>query len=454
VNEGAVGGWWYRDAAESRGTAPPLLRGKLNSDVTGASVGPNSWSLWSWRGVPLQAPRPHVHTSTPSHFHTLIYLDHAATTPLDPVVLEVMRPYLTGTFGNPSSPHGAGRAARVAVEEAREKVAAVLRCAPAEIVFTSGGTEADNAALRGVLTGEALAETRRPGLVTSAAEHEAILRTAEALADEGHPVTVLSPGTAGAPTVDDVAGASGADTGLVSVMVVNNETGAVADVAGTAGVAHAAGALMHCDAVQAAGYMDLDVDALGVDLLSLSAHKVRGPKGAGGLFIRAGTPFSPLLRGGAQERRRRGGTENVAAIVGFGEALARADAGREAESARVAALRDRLRRRVEDAFGTGVVVNTPAGAASHILSLSFPPVGGRAVDGEMLLAGLDVAGVCASAGSACTSGALEPSHVLLAMGAARDTAGATLRFSMGAATTIEEIDTAAAVLADVVSRLR
>ena len=388
----------------------------------------------------------------------MIYLDHAATTPLDPAVLEAMRPYLTERFGNPSSLHAAGRAARVAVEEARERVAAVLRCAPAEVVFTSGGTEADHAALRGVLTGDALALTRRPGLVTCAAEHEAVLRTAEALVDEGHAVRFLPPGPRGSVTPADVAAAVGPDTGLVSAMMVNNETGAVTDVAAVAGAAHAAGALMHTDAVQAAGHLSLDVDVLGVDLLSLSAHKVRGPKGAGALYIRAGTPFSALMRGGAQERRRRGGTENVAAVVGFAEALTRAEEARDAGARRLTALRDRLAQHIRATFGDTVVFNTPletsSDAAPHVLSVSFPPVNGRAVDGEMLLAGLDVAGVCASAGSACTSGALEPSHVLLAMRLPRATAGATVRFSLGAETTADEIDAATVVLAGVVGRLR
>ncbi len=387
----------------------------------------------------------------------MIYLDHAATTPLDPAVLDTMLPYLTEQFGNPSSLHAAGRAARVAVEDARERIAAVLHAAPAEVVFTSGGTEADNAALRGVLTGEALAATGRPGLVTCAAEHEAVLRTAETLAEEGHPVQILSPGSRGSVALADVGAALRPDTGLVSVMLVNNETGAVTDVAGIASAARPAGALLHTDAVQAAGHLPLDVDGLGVDLLTLSAHKVRGPKGVGALYIRAGTPFAALVRGGAQERRRRGGTENVAAVVGFAEALTRADAARVVEAARLASLRDRLAASIRDAFGGGVVINTPldepASAAPHVLSVSFPPVDGRPIDGEMLLAGMDVAGVCVSAGSACTSGALEPSHVLLAMGLPPATAGATVRFSFGTETTGDEIDKAADVLREVVRRV-
>ena len=249
------------------------------------------------------------------------YLDHAATTPLREEALEAMLPWLTAEYGNASSQHGPGRRARVAVENARKAVAEVLRCEPAEVVFTSGGTEADNAALRGVLTGAPLAETGRPGLVTSAAEHEAILRTAETLRDEGHPVEIVPPLASGAPDAAALAAATTDQTGLVSAMLVNNEVGAVADIRAIADAAHARGALAHTDAVQAAGLLALDVDALGVDLLSLSSHKVNGPKGIGALFVRAGTPFSPLVRGGAQERGRRGGTENVAAMVGFATAL-------------------------------------------------------------------------------------------------------------------------------------
>lgn len=391
-----------------------------------------------------------------------VYLDHAATTPLDPDVLEAMRPYLTEHFGNASSVHALGRRARVAVEAARERTAAVLGCAPAEIVFTSGGTEGDNAALRGVLAGRARRGTGRAGLVTSAAEHEAVLRTAEALRDEGHPVTLLRPGPHGALTPAAVAEALTEETALVSAMLVNNEIGTVSPLVEIAAVAHAAGAHVHTDAVQAAGLLPLDVDALGADLLTLSGHKVYGPKGVGVLYVRAGTPFVPLVHGGAQERRRRGGTENVAAVVGFAEALARAAAGREREAARLARLQHRLAGKIRAVFGDGVVFNTPLdgfhahphAVAPHILSVSFPPHDGHALDGEMLLLGLDMAGVYVSSGSACTSGAVEPSHVLLALGAERTTAAATVRFSLGRSTVEADVDAAAAHLKAVVWRVR
>ena len=385
-----------------------------------------------------------------------VYLDHAATTPLDPAVLEAMLPFLGEHYGNASSVHGPGRRARVAVEEARERVAAVLGCEPAEVVFTSGGTEADNAALRGVL---ASPDRRGPGLVTSAAEHEAVLAPARVQERAGHPVTVLPPQSHGAVTAEQVQGAITAETGLVSVMLVNNEVGTVSPVAEIAAVCRAAGVPLHTDAVQAAGLLPLDVDALGVDLLALSAHKVYGPKGAGALFIRAGTPFEPLVVGGAQERRRRGGTENVAGVVGMAVALERGQQDAAAEQERLAGLQQRLAERLREQFGDSVRLNTPLSpggppAAPHILSASFPPEDGRPLDGEMLLLGLDVAGVYASSGSACTSGAIEPSHVLRAMGVPRDTAQATVRLSTGRGTTAEAVDAAAERLAEVVARCR
>lgn len=389
------------------------------------------------------------------------YLDNAATTPLRDEAWAAMVPFLREHFGNASSLHGPGRRARVAVDAARARVAAVLRCTPAEVVFTSGGTEADNAALRGTLTGAALRETGRPGLVTSATEHEAVLHPAEVLRDDGHPVSVLTPGPAGAVSAVDVAAALTDRTGLVSTMFVNNEVGAVSPVAEIARAAHAAGALFHTDAVQAAGLFPLDVDALGVDLLSVSAHKVGGPKGAGALYVRAGTPFAAFVAGGAQERRRRGGTENVAALVGFAEALALAEAEREAHAARLGALQTRLATHLRDTFGDEVRFNTPlagfaehtAPVAPHVLSVSFLPAGGEPLDGQMILVGLDIEGVHVSAGSACTSGALDSSHVLRAMGVSRDVAGATVRFSFGRTTTEADVDDAANAIQRVVGRL-
>ena len=385
-----------------------------------------------------------------------VYLDNAATTPLDPAVLEAMRPYLTEHFGNASSVHALGRKAKVALEEARDRVASVLYCEPAEIIFTSGGTEADNAAMRGVL-----AASEKNGLVTSAAEHEAVLRTAEALAAGGGDVTVLTPEAHGSVSVEQVAHALGPHTGLVSIMFANNEVGTLSPVREIADVAREHGALVHTDAVQAAGMLSLDVEELAVDLLSLSGHKINGPKGIGVLYIRAGTPFAPHITGGAQERKRRGGTENIAGAVGFTEALERADNTRNEESRRLAKLQQRLAESIRNAFSDSVQFNTPLQGfhldpqpvAPHILNVSVPPANGHAVDGEMLLLGLDVAGVYVSSGSACTSGAIEPSHVLLAMGVPSETAAATVRFSLGKNTTADDVEYAVEQFVGVASRL-
>ncbi len=381
-----------------------------------------------------------------------VYLDHAATTPLDERVLDAMLPYLREHYGNASSVHALGRRARFAVESARERVADILGAEPSEVIFTSGGTEADNAALRGVLTAP---DRRGSGLVTSTVEHEAILRPAEALRDAGHPVTILTPPPTGAVTVEQVAESITDETGLVSLMVVNNELGILSPIREIAAVCRERGVPLHTDAVQAAGLYPLDVNDLGVDLLSLSAHKVYGPKGAGVLYVRTGTPFEPLVIGGAQERRRRGGTENVAAVVGLAEALALASEAAEVERSRLYALRNRLAGVIRSAFGEAARFNTSMeDSAPHILNVSFPPVEGRALDGEMLLLGLDVAGVHVSSGSACTSGAVEPSHVLHALGVPRETANATVRFSLGRSTAEADIDFAAEQVVAVVKRMR
>ncbi len=380
-----------------------------------------------------------------------IYLDHAATTPLDPRVFEAMLPFLKEQFGNASSVHALGRKARFAVEESRERIAAHLGAEPGEIIFTSGGTEADNAALRGMLHG-----TRR-GLITSATEHEAILRTAEALEAGGHPVIMLTPQAHGAVTPEQLAEALTEQTGLVSLMHANNEIGTLTPVRAVAEICHAQGIPLHCDAVQTAGLFPLNVDDLGVDLMTISGHKFYGPKGVGVLYVRGGLDFQPLVVGGAQERRRRGGTENVAAVVGMAKAfdLATAEAG--ARSAHLTTLRDRLRAALCQALGEAFVFNTPFEAdvevAPHVVNIAFPPQDGQPLDGEMLLLNLDVEGVMASAGSACTSGALEPSHVLLALGRDRDTASASVRFSLGKDNTAEEIDQAVERLATILQRM-
>ena len=362
-----------------------------------------------------------------------VYLDHAATTPLDPAVFDAMEPYLREHYGNASSVHQLGRQARVAVEEARERVAACLGAEPSEIVFTSGGTEADNLAIKGALA--ARSGNGRTELVTGATEHEAVLRPAERRAEEGGDVTILPPGPHGAVTPGQVADAIRDTTALVSLMHANNETGVLTDIEAVAEVCHAHDVWFHCDAVQTAGLFGLDVKKLGVDLLSISGHKFYGPKGVGALYVRGGIDLDPLVEGGSQERRRRGGTENVPGVVGLADALERAT---DAASERTEHL-------------------TPLGeapVAPHVVNVAFTPQTGTPLDGEMLILNLDMQGVLVSAGSACTSGALEPSHVLDALGLDRETASAAVRFSLGKDTTEADIDAALDALRDTLQRMR
>ena len=387
-----------------------------------------------------------------------VYLDHAATTPLDPEVLEAMKPYLLEDYGNASSVHQLGRQARVALEQAREQVAACLNAASSEVVFTSGGTEADNLALKGVLRAASEGDARA-GLVTSAAEHEAVLRPAERLADEGHPVQILRPDAHGAVSPEQVRAALDDQTALVSLMHTNNETGVQTEIPAIADICKSHDVLLHCDAVQAAGLQPLDVDALGVDLLSLSGHKFYGPKGTGVLYVRNGVDLGPLLQGGSQERDRRGGTENVPGAVGLADALERAATRAEARAERLAHLQERLVDGLDDAVPGPYRLNTPVGeapVAPHVVNVAFPPGGPAAdpLDGEMLILNLDMQGVLVSAGSACTSGALEPSHVLSALGLDRPTAAAAVRFSLGAGTTEANIDYALDTLRDTLQRMR
>jgi cysteine desulfurase len=385
-----------------------------------------------------------------------VYLDHAATTPLAPTVLEEMRPYLTEHYGNASSVHQMGRRARVALDEARTQVADVLGADPSEIVFTSGGTEADNMALKGVLAA-ASTEGQPAGLVTSAAEHEAVLRPAERLRDEGYPVDILSPRAHGAVTAEQVEQAVTDRTALVSLMHVNNEIGVRTDLPAIAEVCRAHDVRLHADAVQAPGLLPLDVDALGVDLLSLSGHKFHGPKGVGVLYVRNGVELGPLVEGGSQERDRRGGTENVPGAVGLAAALERAVDGREEQAARLSGLQRRLVKGLDDAVPGDYVLNTPVGeapVAPHVVNVAFPPDDGEPLDGEMLILNLDMKGVLVSAGSACTSGALEPSHVLTALGLEQETASAAVRFSLGADTTEDDVDYALETLHTTLDRMR
>jgi cysteine desulfurase len=385
-----------------------------------------------------------------------VYLDHAATTPLDPEVLSAMEPYMTEHYGNASSVHQLGREARVAVEESRERVAACIGAEPSEIVFTSGGTESDNLALKGVLQAESTAD-RPAGVVTSASEHKAVLEPARRLGEQGHPVTILNPDHHGAVTPEQVEAAIDDRTALVSLMHVNNETGVVTDIPAISDICRDHDVLLHCDAVQSVGLHAPDVDDLGVDLMSISGHKLYGPKGIGVLYVRGGVDLGPLVEGGSQERERRGGTENVPGAVGLAEALERAVEDAEKRSAHLSDLQQRLINGLDDAVPGSYVLNTPVGDAPvspHVVNVSFPPEGDTPIDGEMLILNLDMEGVLVSAGSACTSGALEPSHVLQTLGLDRPTASAAVRFSLGAHTTEEEIDFALEKLHTILQRMR
>jgi cysteine desulfurase len=381
---------------------------------------------------------------------TRIDLDHAATTPVAAQVLDEMMPYLTTTQGNPSSVHHAGRAARAAVDAARDRLAALLHCAQREIIFTGSGTEADNLALRGVL--ERWGSERGRHIVVGAIEHEAVLETARRLEETGAAtLSIAACDRDGRVSPETVAAAVGPDTVLVSVMLVNNETGVIQDVAALAAAVRRRNpaTLVHTDAVQALGRIPVDPGALGVDLLSLSAHKVYGPKGVGGLWVRHGVAVAAQSTGGGQERNRRSATENVAGIVGFAGAAALAEERRASEADRQTALCRRLVAAVTARIPDAILTGSGAPAAPGFATFAF-----AGVRSDVLLAALDIAGVDASAGSACASGAPLPSHVLRAMGYPDDLAAGALRCTTGRASTEAEIDRAGASIADAVERIR
>ncbi len=377
-----------------------------------------------------------------------IYLDHTATTPLDPRVMEAMRPCFSGSFGNASSVHSYGRDAREVLERARAIVADAVGAEPAEVIFTGGGTESDNLAIAGVVS----AAKGRGEIVTSAAEHHAVLEPCRYLAEKGRGVTILPVDTRGAVDMEALRGAVGERTALISIMHGNNETGTISDIPAVAAIARSTGALLHTDAVQSAGKIPVNVRTLGADLVTLSAHKMYGPKGIGALVVRRGVPIDPLIRGGGQERGRRPGTENVPLAVGFAEAFRLALEDMDGESERLGGLRDELERRLRDMF-PGIRVNGEGGARlPHILNVSFDPAA-YPLEGDMLVMNLDLEGIAVTSGSACTSGSLEPSHVILAMGSDEKTAKATLRFSFGKGNTMEDVEYAAEALNAVVRRM-
>ena len=376
-----------------------------------------------------------------------IYLDHNATTPVDSAVADAVVHALRDQFGNASSIHSFGQTAKSLVDDARASVAALVGGGPQEVVFTSGGTESDNLAIRGAA--EALASTNRRHLVASAIEHEAVLHTLKALGKQGWTTTLIPVGASGVVSAEDLREAVTDKTALVSVMHANNEIGTIQPIRELAEVTHEHGAIFHTDAVQTAGKLAVDVSSLGVDLLSLSAHKFNGPKGVGALWVRRGSRLVATATGGRQERNRRAGTENVPGIVGLGVAARLAIARREAEHARLAELQDRLERGILSKVPNTAVNGDPATRIPNTTNVSFDRV-----EAESLLIGLDLEGVAVSTGSACSSGTLEPSHVLRAMGFSPHRAQSSIRFSLGQGNTEEEVDKVLEVLPRVVEKLR
>ncbi len=379
------------------------------------------------------------------------YLDHAATTPLRPEALEAMLPFLQGSFGNPSGQHSQARAAKTAIEEAREQVAAALGAKPAEIVFTGGGTEADNLAIKGAAR-SARDRGFGDGVVTTAIEHHAVLHSCDRLGRDGFRVAKVGVGADGVVDLDALAAALDERTTVVSVMLANNEVGAVQPLGAIAAVVaeRAPRAVLHTDAVQAAAWLDVAATAADADLVAVSAHKFGGPKGVGALVVRKGAKLVPVIDGGGQERDLRSGTHNVAGIVGMAAALTATVARRDEEMPRVGALRDRLAAGIAAALPDGAVRTNgdPAGKLVNNCHVAFP-----GVEAEALLLLLDRDGVCASAGSSCASGALEPSHVLAAMGLPVELARSSVRLTLGWPTTEAEVDEAVAVITAGVDRL-
>jgi cysteine desulfurase len=376
-----------------------------------------------------------------------IYLDHNATTPVDPVAAEAMMRALQDLFGNASSVHYYGQQAKAAIDTARSAIAALIGGEPSEIIFTSGGTEADNFAIRGVA--EAQEVTGRKHLITSGIEHEAVLNTFKALARRGWKTTVLPLDATGIVSPDRLHAAMTDDTALVSVMHANNEIGTIQPVAELATIAHAHGALFHTDAVQTAGKIPVGARPLDIDLLAISGHKFYGPKGVGALWVKRGVRLAPFLAGGKQERNRRAGTENVPGIIGMGAAATLALAKMSVESVRLAALRDRLEEGI-----LKNVANTDVNGARDTRVPNTTNISFERIEAESLLIALDLEGVAVSTGSACSSGTLEPSHVLKAMGLPSHRAQNSIRFSLGASNTEEQIDHVIEILPRIVTKLR
>ncbi len=377
----------------------------------------------------------------------MVYLDHSATTPLDPEVLQAMMPYLTEEFGNASSVYGLGQRARQAIDQARDEVASFYGVAAKEVIFTSGGTEGDNLAFRGIAARNA---DRGRHVITSTIEHDAVLRSAEALERDGFEITRLRVDRFGLVDPQTLREALRPDTILVSIMHANNEIGTIEPIRELVGVTRErSDAYFHSDAVQSTGKIPVRVDELGVDLLSMSAHKLHGPKGVGGLIVRSGVRLEPQLLGGGHERNRRAGTENVAGIVGLAKAVGIAHRDMDKNMAQLTFFRDRLIEGVLDRIPRAELTGHPQRRLPHHASFLF-----QGVEGESLLLQLDMEGIAASSGSACTSGSLEASHVILALGYPQERALGSLRLSVGKGNTDADIDLVLDRLPAMVGRLR
>ncbi|MBU5431366.1 cysteine desulfurase NifS [Intestinimonas sp. MSJ-38] len=375
-----------------------------------------------------------------------VYADNAATTRIAPQVLDAMLPYLKEEYGNPSTLYKLGREAKIAIEKAREQVAQVIGAKAEEIFFTGSGTEADNMALKGVLYGPA--GKGKKHLITTKIEHHAILHTAMALEKEGFQVTFLDVDKNGRVDLEELKQAITPDTALVSIMAANNEVGTIQPIEEIGKICREKGVLFHTDAVQAFGHMPLDVNKMNIDLLSLSAHKINGPKGSGALYIRRGLGLRPVIEGGGQERNRRSGTENVAGIVGLGQAAQLAMETMVEESARLKALAKKLTDgvlQIPETILTGDPENRLPGACSFAIS---------AIEGESLVLYLDMEGICTSTGSACSTGSLDPSHVLMAIGLSHEVSHGSLRVTLGRFNTEEEVNYIIETLPKVVEKLR
>lgn len=373
-----------------------------------------------------------------------VYFDHNATTPLDARVFEAMKPYLTDAFGNASSPHHYGRLAKQALERSRVLAAEAIAAKPEEIIFTSGGTESDNLAIRGI------AYHRGKGhIIASSVEHHAVLKTCQALERAGFRTTYLPVDPHGRVDPNEVKRSIRKDTVLISVMFANNETGVMQPVAEIGSIAREHSILFHCDAVQGIGKSAIDVEEMCIDLLSLSSHKIYGPQGIGGLYVRDGTELSPIITGGHQERGLRSGTENIAAIVGFAQALSIAIDEIDTYRVTVSSLRDKLESELLDGIDRVEIHGAQAERLPHTSSVGF-----SSVEAESILLHLDLKGIAASSGSACTTGDPEPSHVLSAMGIAPELARGSIRISLGRENTEEEVDYTVSVLKDAIKQLR